>query len=41
MHALSCPKVGIVMKRNDDASNDWGALGAGDLIPSGITYEKN
>ena len=38
-HALSFPKGGIVLARHDDASKEWGALGARSLVPSAITYE--
>ena len=38
-HALSCPKGGLVLARNDEAVKEWGALGARDLVPSAITYE--
>ena len=39
MHALSLPKWGLVIARNDDAAKEWGALGARALVPSAITYE--
>ena len=38
-HALSCPKSGLVLARNDDAAKEWGALGARALVPSSITNE--
>ena len=38
-HTLSCPKGGLVLARHDDAAEEWGALGARDLVPSAITYE--
>ena len=38
-HALSCPKGGLVLVWHDDATKEWGALGAQALIPSAITYE--
>ena len=38
-HAISCPKVGLVMVRKDDAAKEWGALGARALIPSAIPSE--
>ena len=38
-HALSCPKVGLVLARHYDAAKEWGALGSRDLIPSAIIYE--
>ena len=38
-HALSCPKGGLVLARNDDAAKELGALGSRALIPSAITYE--
>ena len=38
-HALSCPKGGLVLARHDDATKEWGALGARALVPSAITYE--
>ena len=38
-HALSCPKGGLVLARNDDAAKEWGALGSRALVPSTITYE--
>ena len=39
-HATSCPKGGLVLERHDDATKEWGALGAWSLIPSAITYES-
>ena len=39
-HALPFPNVGLVIERHDDATKDWGALGARALIPSAITYES-
>ena len=36
-HALSCPKGGLVLERNDDAEKEWGALGDRALVPSAIT----
>ena len=36
-HALSFPKGGIVLVRHDDATKEWGALGARALVPSDIT----
>ena len=38
-HALSCPKVGLVLAQHDDTAKEWGALGARSLVPSSITYE--
>ena len=38
-HALSCPKVGLVLARHNDATKEWGALGSQSLVPSTITYE--
>ena len=38
-HALSCPKEGLVLARHDVAAKKWGALGAGALVPSAITFE--
>ena len=38
-HALSFPKVGLVLARHDDSAKEWGALGSRDLVPSAITYE--
>ena len=38
-HALSCPKGGLVMARQNEAAKEWGALGYRALIPSAITYE--
>ena len=38
-HALSCPKGGLVLERNDDATKEWGALGAWALVPRAINYE--
>ena len=38
-HALSCLEGGLVLARHDDATKDWGALGARALIPSAITYK--
>ena len=38
-HALSCPKDGLVLAQHDDATKEWGALGAWALVPSDITYE--
>ena len=40
-HALSCPKGGLVMARNDDNVKEWGPLGSRALVPSAITYEPN
>ena len=37
--ALSCPKCCLILAWNDDAANEWGALGSRALIPSAITYE--
>ena len=39
-HSLSCPKVGLVLSRNDDAAKEWGALVSQALVPSAITYES-
>ena len=38
-HALSCPKVGLVLARHNDASQEWGALLAQAINPSDISYE--
>ena len=38
-HALSCPKGGLVLVRQDDAAKEWCGLGARALVPSAITYE--
>ena len=38
-HALSCPKGGLVLVRQDDAAKEWGSLVSWALIPSAITYE--
>ena len=38
-HALSCPKVGLVMARYDDAAKEWSALGYQALVSSAITYK--
>ena len=38
-HAISFPKVGLVLVSNDEAAKKWGALGARTLVPSAITYE--
>ena len=38
-HALSCPKGGLVIERDNDAAKEWGALGDRALVPSAITYE--
>ena len=36
-HALSSPKVGLVLSLRDDTANEWGDLGAWYLIPSEIS----
>ena len=38
-HALSCPKVVLVLVWHDDAAKEWVSLGARALVPSAITYE--
>ena len=38
-HALSYPKGGLVLARQDDAAKEWCALGARSLVPIAITYE--
>ena len=38
-HVLLCPKGCLVLERHDDATKEWGALGARDLVPSAISYE--
>ena len=38
-HALSCPKGGLVLARNDDAAKEWGTLEARALIHSDIYYK--
>ena len=38
-HTLLCPKGGLVLEWHDDAAKEWGALGARDVIPSGIIYQ--
>ena len=30
---------GLLLARHEDATKEWGALGARDLVPSAITYE--
>ena len=37
-HALSCPKCGLVLERNDDAAKEGVTLGAQALFPIAITY---
>ena len=37
-HALSCPKGGLVLVRNDEAAKEWCGLGARALVPSTILY---
>ena len=37
-HALSFPKGGLVLARQDDAAKEWGALGSQTLVPSAFTY---
>ena len=39
-HALPCPMGGLVLARHNDATKEWGALGAWALVPSAITYES-
>ena len=39
-HALSCPKGGLFLARNDDAPKEWVVLGARVLVPSAITYKQ-
>ena len=36
-HALSCPKVGLVLSLHDEAAREWGSLGFWDLTPSSIS----
>ena len=38
-HAISCPKVGLVLARHYDAAKEWGALGVRALVPSAKTYK--
>ena len=38
-HALSFPKGGLVLVRNDDAEKKWGALVSHALVPGAITYK--
>ena len=38
-HAISYPKVGLVLSRHNNAAKEWGALGAQALVPSAIPYE--
>ena len=38
-HALSFPKGGLVLARNDYAAKEWGALRSRALVPSTISYE--
>ena len=38
-YALSCLKGGLVLARHDNATKEWGALGARALVTSSITYE--
>ena len=38
-HALSCPKGGHVLEQHDDATKEWGTLGAWALVPIATTYE--
>ena len=35
-HALSYPKVCLVLARHDDSAKEWGALGSQALVPSAI-----
>ena len=37
-NALSCPKGGLVLARNDDAAKKWGTIVARALLPSAISY---
>ena len=37
-HALSLPKGGLFMVRNDEAAKEWGSLEAWVLIPNAISY---
>ena len=39
-HALSFPKVSLVLARHNDAVKEWGALGARAIVPSAITYKQ-
>ena len=36
-HALSCPKGGLVITRNNDVAKEWGALGSRALFLISIT----
>ena len=38
-HALSFPKVGLVLARHDDAAKEWVSLGSRALFPSSITHK--
>ena len=38
-HAISCPRGGLVLTRNDDNAKEWDALGSRVLVPSTFTYE--
>ena len=38
-HAISCPKGDLVLAWHDDATKEWGALGARALVPSSISYK--
>ena len=39
-HALSCPKVGLVLELQNDAAKEWVTLLAQALNPSYISYES-
>ena len=32
-HTISCPKVGLVLVRHDDAAKEWSARGSWALVP--------
>ena len=38
-HALSCPKGGLILERNNYAAKEWVALSARALNPTAISYE--
>ena len=37
-HAISQPKGGLVLARNENAAKEWGSLVSQALIPSAISY---
>ena len=38
-HALSCPKVGLVLAQHNDTAKEWGTLGSWSLVSSAISYK--